>query len=106
MEQQARGELGEEVRALLRHRLAAARDGPDILDAGRPQQESRLRLAAVDGRDGFVAARCVRDSLRRKAVDDFDVERVTLEQLVAPATVEDDAGQLLAGLVDRRSARA
>src|SRR6266700_2032021 len=43
VEEQARSELRIEVRALLRHHLAAARDGPDVVDARRAEQERGLR---------------------------------------------------------------
>src|SRR5262249_57175323 len=105
MEEQARSELGEEVRALLGHCLAAARDGPDVLDLRRPQQERRLRIAAVDGGDGPVPARRVRHALRGDAVDDIDVERVALEQLVAAVTGGHHAGQLRGGPGGRRAPR-
>src|SRR5438045_7924220 len=102
MEKQARGELRIEVRALLRHRLAAARDAPDVLDARGPEQEGRLRVAPVDGRDRLIALRCVGDALGCDALHHLDVERVALEQLVPPVAVEHDAGQLVSRFLDRR----
>src|SRR5919198_58499 len=105
MEEQARGELRIEVRALLRHRLAAPGDRPHVLDPGRPQQERRLGVAAVDRRDRLLALRRVGDAFRMDLFDDVDIEVVAFEQLVAAAAVEDDAREVGAGLVDRRPAR-
>src|SRR5207302_1093873 len=51
VEEQARRELGIEVGALLRHRLAASRHRPNVLDLRGAKQERRLGVAAVDGCD-------------------------------------------------------
>ena len=65
-----------------------------------------MRLAAIDRLHRPVAARRVRHALRRGAFDELDVEPFPLEQLVSAGAVEDDAGQIVGGLVDRCSAHA
>src|SRR6478736_417395 len=74
-EEEARGELRVEERALLRHHLAGAGDGGDLLDGRRAQQERGLGLAGVDrrarlGRVGRVShlAGVSRDELRVELV--------------------------------------
>src|SRR6266508_4259432 len=106
MEEQARGELRIEVGALLRHRLAPTRDGPDVLDARGAEQEGGLGLAAVDGGDSLLATWRIADALGRDALHDLDVEPVAVEQLVAAVAVQDDPRQLVTGLVDGRAARS
>src|SRR3989440_4601290 len=92
LEEKTRGELGEEVGGLLRQDLALARAREHFLNPRRPEQERRLGLAAVDGCDRFAPLRRVPDPLRRQRVDHLDVEPFALEQLVAPAAIEDDPG--------------
>src|SRR5262245_11138293 len=106
LEQQARGQLRKEVRRLLRHHLAVARAREHVLDFGWPQEERRLGFAAVDSRDGLVALRRVGDALGSECVDDLDVQSIALEQLVAAAAIQNDSGQLVSRLVDRRSPNA
>src|SRR5712691_44738 len=103
VEEQARGQLGIEVRALLRHRLTAPRDRPDVLDPSRTKQERRFGVAAVHRRDRFGALRRVGHALRGDPLDDLDVEPVAVQQLVPPVAIQDDAGQLVPGLLDRRA---
>ena len=43
-----RERLREEVRALLRHALAAPRDGEHVVDPRRPEEERDVGVAAVD----------------------------------------------------------
>ena len=79
VEEQAARQLGEEVRRLLRHHLAAARALEDVLDARRAQEERPVELAGVDARDrlaevGRVAEPVVAD----EAVDELDVELARL----------------------------
>src|SRR2546421_5325554 len=89
VQQQAGGELRVEERALLRHHVAAARHGPDVLDARRAQEKGRLGFAAIDGGDRLLAARRVGDACRGSAVDHLRIEQaVTGEQLVAPRAIE------------------
>src|SRR5579872_1383772 len=103
IEQQAGGQLGEEVRRLLRHHLAAPCTLEHGVDRRRADEERALGLAAVDGRLGVLAARGVAGDLGAGALDDLDVEPVAFEQHVAPARVEHDAGQLVARPLDFRS---
>src|SRR5438132_4421346 len=106
MEEQARGELGIEVRALLRHRLASARDGPDVLDASGTKEKRSFGVAAVHGCHGFGPLWRVRDPLRCDPLDDVHVETLAAQQLVPSVAIQDDAGQPVPGLVDRRATRA
>src|SRR3954464_3448146 len=73
-EQEPGGQLREEVRRLLRHDLAAARDLEDVLDPRRAERDPPPGLAAVDGGDALLAVRRVRDARRREPVDEVDVE--------------------------------
>ena len=84
-------------------RVAASRDRPDVLDPGRSKQEGRFGVAAVHGRNRVGALWRVRD-VRCDPLDDLDVEAIALEQLVAPVAIDDDAGQIVSGLLDRRAA--
>ena len=59
-EEQAGGELREEERRLLRHRLAGVREARDLLDGDRLEQERSRGLAAVDRRDRLVGRRACR----------------------------------------------
>src|SRR5215211_3013815 len=105
IEEEPGRQLGEEVRRLLGHHLAAARTLEHDVEWRRPQEERRGRITAVDGRDCLIAARGVRDPLRREPVYNLDVEHaVRVEQLVAAVAVEHDTRQLVAGLVDRLAA--
>src|SRR4051794_31151559 len=104
--QQAGRELRIEERALLRHDVAAARGCPDVLEAGRPQEEGGFRLAAVDGGDRLLAMRRVGDPARGESIDHLRVEKaVPREQLVAPAAIEHRPREVLEGRVDRHARR-
>src|SRR5437763_1977768 len=97
--EQAGGELGIEERALLRHHVAAARDGPHVVDPRRAQEEGRLRLATVDRRDRLLAARRVRDAVRPGPFHDLRIQPVAAEQLVLAGAVENRPRQVVAPLV-------
>src|SRR5438105_1591171 len=104
VEEETRGELREEVRALLGHDVAATCYREDVVDARRAEQERRLRVPRVDGRDSLVAARRVRHALRCESIDELHVETFAVEELVSAGAVEDDARKLVTGCVDRRAA--
>src|SRR3984893_18796547 len=106
VEEEARRELGIKVRALLRHRLAAPCDRPDVLDAGGAKQERSFGVAAVDGCNGVGTLRRIGHSFRCDPLDDLDVEALAAQQLVLSVAIEDDARQLVPGLLDRRAAGA
>ena len=95
VEQKTRQRLREEVRALRRHRLAAARHGEDVLDPWRAEDERRVRRATVDLGESVLEARRVADSVEAVAVDELDVE-------LAFATVDDP--DRAAAIPDRRRA--
>src|SRR2546421_100169 len=89
VQEEAGGELRIEERALLRHHVAAARHGPDVLDARRAQEKGRLGFAAIHGGHRLLAARRVRDATRGGAIDHLRIEHaVTGKQLVAPRAIE------------------
>src|SRR5204862_5854197 len=69
-----------------------------------PEQKRRLAPAAIDRRNRLAPLRRVGDAAGRQRIDDLDVEPVPLDELVAAAAVEDDSGQLVSGLFDRRPA--
>src|SRR6266566_3806968 len=106
VEQQAGRELGIEVRALLRHRLAASRDRPDVLDPSGAKQKRCFGFAAVDRCNGVGALRGVGHALRCDLLDDLHIETVAAKQLVLPVAIHDDARQLVPRLVDRSTSRA
>src|SRR5205807_3678153 len=103
LEQESGGQLWVKVGRLLRQHAPGARALEHLLDLGRPEQERRLGLAAVDGGDRLGALRRVGETLRRQRIDNLDVQAVALEQLVAAVAVEDDAGERVRRLVERRS---
>ena len=74
VEEQAREQLGIEVGALLRHRLAARRDLEDVFDPSRPHQHGDRRLALVDRANGLAPVGRVRETLVAEPVDELDVE--------------------------------
>ena len=79
VEEEPARQLGEEVRRLLRHHLAAARALEDVLDARRPQQEGTVELARVDARDGLVEiGRVAEPVVADETVDELDVELARL----------------------------
>src|SRR3954470_8708802 len=92
VEQQARGELGEEVGALLRHRLAALRDRTHLLDRRRAKEERRLGAPGVDRGDGLLHLGRVADAFRLEALDEGRVELGfgALEHARLAVTVERD----------------
>src|SRR5215208_6564425 len=100
VEEQPGDELRGEVGRLLGQDLAAPGPLEDVRHRRRPDEERRLRLAAVDGGLRLLAARRVADVLRAGAVDDIHVEPVAFDQPVAAAAVDDDARQLVAGPLD------
>src|SRR4051794_22336982 len=78
IQQQTAGELREEVRRLLRQYLAAACTLEHGVDRRGPYEQRRLRVAAVDGRLGLLAARRVRHALRMQPLDELDVQPVAV----------------------------
>ena len=94
VEEQARGELGIEVGALLGQRLPVARDVPDVLEPRRAQQECRLGLSAVDRCDRVVGLRVL--SLDGQRARPFQVlVRTVLLCLFLPAMFWDKDGRSL-----------
>src|SRR4051794_40659876 len=103
-EEQTRGELGVEERALLRHHLAGARHLSDLLDGRRAQQEGRLGLAGVDGGTGLFRVRRV-PHLAGIPGDELRVELVggTVDEPGAGAGVDlRDRAAAVRLLVERR----
>ena len=90
VEEESRERLREEVRALRRHPLTAPGDREDVLDARRAEQERDVRLAAVDGADGRLDFRRVRDPLEAVAIDDSTSSSPSaLDELRAPSAIRD-----------------
>src|SRR3954463_16650174 len=99
LKEQAGGELGKEVGRLLRQHAPLARAREHVVDRRRAEQERRLGLAAVDGRDGLATLWRIGHTLRRERLDNLHVEPVALDQLIAASAIENHSGQLVAGLV-------
>src|SRR6266511_1351680 len=102
MEEQTRCQLGIEVRALLRHRLAAFGDRAHLLDRRRSQQECRLRASGVDGTDRLFDPRRVAHAFRPEALDESGVESgfVSLEHARLSVAIERDGGPVTWQLVE------
>ena len=79
VEEQAARQLGEEVRRLLGHHLAAAGTLEHVLDPRGPKQKCPVELAGVDARDGLVEIGRVADPLvTDEPIDELDVELARL----------------------------
>ena len=90
------GSLGIEVRALLRHRLAALGELADEIDARRAHEDGSLRGAGVHGGLRLLLVRRVRHSFEPEPVDE---RRVGLVGLTGhdrrPARPVDDGGRAI-----------
>src|SRR5262249_14964375 len=87
-QQKPGGELGIEVRRLLRHRLAALGVLEDLADARRAHEEGELRHVVVDGPDGLLRVRRELDALRLVLLNVAHVELVVgLEPEEVPRSV-------------------
>src|SRR5262249_51817105 len=73
-EEEPRQQLGEEVRALLRHRLASRRDVAHGVDRRRPQQHRHRGFPLVDAPPRLLDARRVGDPLVAEPVDERGVQ--------------------------------